>query len=181
MAPLPTLLTYRHPLTKTSPFGASKTCALITTRANAHIPSAGTSTIVPSVANATTPGKSAMQPVETKPCELPTPVNPHRLAVYLDGYSPALLQHLIDGFTLGFRIPSTITSNPPKSNYTNHPSALQQSHIVTSKINKELELKRISGPHHKPLPNMVISPLGLVPKKEPGHYRLIHDLSFPTK
>ena len=35
------------------------------------------------------------------------------------------------------------------------------------------------GPFESPLPNSIISPLGLVPKKDRGQYRLIHDLSFP--
>ena len=30
-----------------------------------------------------------------------------------------------------------------------------------------------------PFPNIQVSPLGLVPKKAPGEFRLIHHLSFP--
>lgn len=30
-----------------------------------------------------------------------------------------------------------------------------------------------------PLPNLRVSPLGVVPKKTPGEFRLIHHLSFP--
>ena len=38
----------------------------------------------------------------------------------------------------------------------------------------------IAGPFTPdPLQNMVHSPLGLVLKKEPGEFRLLHDLSFP--
>ena len=46
-------------------------------------------------------------------------------------------------------------------------------------IHKELSLGRIPGPFKSlPFDNFVISPLGLVPKKETGKYRIIHDLSF---
>ena len=39
---------------------------------------------------------------------------------------------------------------------------------------------RLAGPFDVPTPsNVIISPLGVVPKKTPGEYRLIHDLSFP--
>ena len=38
----------------------------------------------------------------------------------------------------------------------------------------------MAGPFtHQPFPVFIISPLGLIPKKVPGEYRLIHDLSFP--
>ena len=53
-------------------------------------------------------------------------------------------------------------------------------HVVRAKIDKEVALGRVSGPFRSPpLPHFVVSPLGLVPKKEPGEFRLIHDLSFP--
>ncbi|XP_062591615.1 uncharacterized protein LOC134253122 [Saccostrea cucullata] len=52
--------------------------------------------------------------------------------------------------------------------------------VVNEKLNKELGLNRISGPHVlKPFDNFICSPLGLVPKKLPGEFRIIHDLSFP--
>ena len=39
---------------------------------------------------------------------------------------------------------------------------------------------RIAGPFQShPMPDMVFSPLGLVPKKGSSEFRLIHDLSFP--
>ena len=47
-------------------------------------------------------------------------------------------------------------------------------------LDKEKSLGRVAGPFQSPpLSNMVFSPLGLVPKKEPGDFRLIHDLSYP--
>ena len=44
----------------------------------------------------------------------------------------------------------------------------------------ELHLNRISGPYSfKPFDNFIYSPLGLVPKKTPVEFKIIHDLSFP--
>jgi hypothetical protein len=87
---------------------------------------------------------------------------------------------LVNGFKHGFRIPSSISSNPDKGNYTNHASALRNADKVSIKIKKELKLGRISGPYPSPpLSDMIISPLGMVPKKNSTECRLIHDLSFP--
>ena len=39
---------------------------------------------------------------------------------------------------------------------------------------------RIAGPFdQRPLPILRVSPIGLVPKKEPNEFRLIHHLSYP--
>lgn len=50
---------------------------------------------------------------------------------------------------------------------------------MSEKIKQEVHLNRISGPFDQLPPNAVVSPLGLVPKKASGQFRLIHDLSFP--
>ena len=86
---------------------------------------------------------------------------------------------LVDGFTNGFSIQSTfskkISSFPP-----NHKSARDNGSIVTAKLDKEVQKGRVRGPFDKPpFDNFVCSPLGLVPKKESGQFRLIHDLSYP--
>jgi hypothetical protein len=47
-------------------------------------------------------------------------------------------------------------------------------------LDKEIKLKRIAGPFNEmPLPQLMISPIGLVPKTEPGKFRLIQHLSYP--
>ena len=52
--------------------------------------------------------------------------------------------------------------------------------IVSEKIKKECSLGRLAGPFkEKPFTNFSISPIGLVPKKEEGKFRLIHHLSYP--
>ncbi|XP_066446924.1 uncharacterized protein [Eleutherodactylus coqui] len=49
------------------------------------------------------------------------------------------------------------------------------------KLLKEVEFGRMAGPFREPpFGNLLVSPLGLVPKKEPGKFRLIHHLSFPA-
>ena len=111
---------------------------------------------------------------------LPCPVSTEKLSKLLADYDVSKSQKLLKGFTEGFVIPSTIMEDPLKLNYVNHRSANLNESIIQSKLNAELEKGRISGPYKKPpLENMIFSPLGLVPKKTPNEFRLIHDLSFP--
>lgn len=57
---------------------------------------------------------------------------------------------------------------------------MQHPEVVSEKLRKEVALGRMGGPFSvAPLDNLVVSPLGVVPKKEPGKFRLIHHLSFP--
>lgn len=59
-------------------------------------------------------------------------------------------------------------------------SASQHPEVVDMKITKELEAHRLAGPFQfPPLHPFRISPLGVVPKKTPGEFRLIHHLSYP--
>ena len=60
-------------------------------------------------------------------------------------------------------------------------SAQQNPHVVDQKLAKELAAHRLTGPFDSPpFPQFRISPLGIVPKKSPGEYRLIHHLSYPS-
>ena len=59
-------------------------------------------------------------------------------------------------------------------------SATEMPDVVEEKFGKEIQAGRISGPWETPPFNeLIISPLGLVPKKSPGEFRLIHHLSHP--
>ena len=59
-------------------------------------------------------------------------------------------------------------------------STSQNPVAVEIKIRKELEAGRLAGPFPiPPLSPFCISPLGVVPKKNPGEFRLIHHLSYP--
>lgn len=104
-----------------------------------------------------------------------TPVNPERLLSILSGVPNSHL--LYEGFKFGFRIPHIPSpwSNPIR----NHKSVLQNPSFMDQYVSQELEARRIVGPFEFLPPHCIISPLGLVPKQEPGAYRVIHDLSFP--
>ena len=109
---------------------------------------------------------------------LPTPVKLSNLRPLLSGYIHDKAQFLIDGFTFGFRINSVVEDAVYDA--PNLLSARLSPHIVDIKLQKELDSNRIAGPFAgPPLPNFRISPLGVVPKKSPGEYRMIHHLSYP--
>ena len=108
--------------------------------------------------------------------KITTPIKIDNLMYFLRGYEHK--NHIFQGFTHGFKLgymgprSSSVTSNL-KSCYT-YPS------IVADKIAKEVQLGRVKGHFGSPpFPYMKISPIGIVPKKNPGQYRLIHHLSCP--
>ena len=101
-----------------------------------------------------------------------------RLRYVLAGYHDrAQADLLARGFTEGFVIPSNVKGG--RFNVKNLKSIAE--HIeAKEKVAKEVSLGRVSGPHlHPPWDHLVVSPLGIVPKKEPGCFRLIHHLSYP--
>ena len=58
---------------------------------------------------------------------------------------------------------------------------MQNPAAVNAKLSKELDAHRLAGPFSSPpFPVFRVSPLGLVPKKSEGEFRLIHHLSYPT-
>ena len=86
---------------------------------------------------------------------------------------------LADGFQFGF----SLNYSGPRQRYEakNLKSVDSNMEIVRQKISKELEAGRIGGPYDEPpFTNFRVSPLGLVPKKEEGEFRLIHHLSYPS-
>ena len=63
---------------------------------------------------------------------------------------------------------------------SNLKSAIDNPTAVDLKTSQEINLDRITGPFDQPpFESFWVSPLGLVPKKVPGEYRMIHHLSFP--
>ena len=107
-----------------------------------------------------------------------TPVKYAALKEELYGYDRNLSQFLLDGFKYGFSLCYT----GPRSAQTckNLKSAYQNPSIVWEKINKEIAAGRVAGPFSSvPFQNFKMSPIGMVPKREPGEYRLIHHLSYP--
>ena len=110
---------------------------------------------------------------------MPTPIKPERLQWYLRGYSPKLSEYLFKGFSEGFRL-HNFKFYPIDSDKTLK-SASSRPEIVDKKLQKELQSNRLLGPFKQsPFKTHVISPLGLVPKKDPGEFRVIHHLSYPS-
>ena len=107
-----------------------------------------------------------------------TPVKADRFEHLLNGYSPALKRYLVDGFRFGFRIHFIGEISPFES--PNLKSALQSPEVVFTKLMKEIDAGRIVGPFsNAPFPVFRTSPIGIVPKKTPNDFRLIHYLSYP--
>ncbi|XP_060606581.1 uncharacterized protein LOC132758891 isoform X1 [Ruditapes philippinarum] len=109
---------------------------------------------------------------------LPTPIQVTSLSFYLENYFEDKKTFLLDGFKYGFALGSE-GQLPPKS-CQNHPSVALHETFVQSKLTSEISKKRIKGPYpFPPFHNLICSPLGVVPKRSPNSFRLIHDLSHP--
>ena len=111
--------------------------------------------------------------------ELPTPIQTDKLKPLLDGYDVGLTSILCNGFRFGF---SLHFEGSRKSFFAhNLLSARKNPEIVDAKLSKELAANRLAGPFDAPpFANFRVSPLGVVPKKTSGEYRLIHHLSYPN-
>ncbi|KAK7492349.1 hypothetical protein BaRGS_00016446 [Batillaria attramentaria] len=78
------------------------------------------------------------------------------------------------GFRVGFSGPLPVATGK------NLKSALEYPQVVQAKLQQELSLGRIAGPFQTPpFSQFCTSPLGVVEKKTPGTFRLIHHLSYP--
>ena len=109
---------------------------------------------------------------------LPTPIEVERLECLLSGYHHPTAELLVSGFKFGF--PIHYSGARISCDAKNLLSASQNPDAVDIKIRKELEAGRLAGPFPiPPLSPFFISPLGVVPKKNPGEFRLIHHLSYP--
>ena len=128
-----------------------------------------------------------VDPLQTDPClpspnltncNLPTPVIVERLEFFLSGYNHSIAVFLSSGFREGF--PLHYEGDPGSSDANNLISATENPEVVDAKISKELQAGRLAGPFRfRPFYPFRISPLGVVPKKIPGEFRLIHHLSYP--
>ena len=97
---------------------------------------------------------------------------------FLSGYDHSIVQLLASGFTFGF--PLHFDGPRCSQEAPNLLSALQNPAAVNAKLSKELDAHRLAGPFSSPpFPVFRVSPLGLVPKKVEGEFRLIHHLSYP--
>lgn len=111
-------------------------------------------------------------------CPPVTPVKVSRLKDLLSNYDIDLKKLLIDGFSFGFRVGSV--GSPLARKSSNLRSAEEQPEVLADKLFKEWSEGRIVGPFIvPPFVDFISSPLGVVPKKKLGEYRIIHHLSFP--
>ena len=110
-------------------------------------------------------------------------VNPQVLWELLVNYpDKEKAQYVIDGFTRGFPLGIDPEKRPqPWGPCENSDEAKDKPEIVRELVEKELKLGNMLGPFDEPpLPDMVFSPLHLVPKTgSENKYRLIHNLAFP--
>ena len=129
-------------------------------------------------------GNSLLQAEQTHGAEAQnrpfTPrVPPDVLQRLLRGYDADLAARLVLGFLNGF---STGCQNPPTGRVLeNLSSCVEAPHVVDAYIQRERQAGRVAGPFPKDFSGVkMISPIGLIPKKEPGSFRVIHHLSFPA-
>ena len=109
-----------------------------------------------------------------------TPIKVETFKKWLLGFPKKELQFLLDGFTYGFKIP--FQGERKYRIHENLISVKQNMKTLTDKITKEVLEGRVAGPFQSPpFTNIQISPLGLVPKKCPGEFRIIHHLSYPEE
>ena len=111
----------------------------------------------------------------------PSPVCPMILQDKLTGYDSELRNYLVRWFTYGFTIGCLDLPVHFDINMCNLKSADDYAYIIDKKVANELLLGRVLGPYDVPPTciNYRISPLGVVPKKNPGEFRMIHHLYFP--
>ena len=104
------------------------------------------------------------------------PINVQKFTHWIKGFEfqDYLIQGLTEGFRIGYEGPRYFRE------CENMKSCRDLPHIVTEKTDMELALGRIQGPFDDPpFQNLQVSPIGLVPKKKQGEYRIIHHLSYP--
>ena len=108
-----------------------------------------------------------------------SPVNIDVFREYLHGYDLEKSLYLTSGFTQGFSIEFqgeerlSIDDNNPRL-----PADLVP--VMERKVREEIQAGRIKGPFSSPpLQDFRVSPIKVVPKKTPGSFRFIHNLSFP--
>jgi hypothetical protein len=110
-----------------------------------------------------------------------SPINVPALIARLRSYPRRRDREILGvGFQLGFSIgvEHAVDRNRVPKNLA---SARSEPEVVRQKIAAEVAAGRFAGPFDQPpLEAMLFSPLGLVPKREIGKFRLIHHLSWPV-
>ena len=108
-------------------------------------------------------------------------INPDKLQFYLREHPDRKLVHyLVNGFDLGFKL--DIADRPqPRPPCQNSRAVRHNPEATHALIREEVQKGHVLGPFTQvPLPNLVFSPLNIVPKSgSPNCFRLIHDLAYP--
>jgi hypothetical protein len=113
----------------------------------------------------------------------PTPVHIDKLRPLLCGCDVGLASMLYYVLKYGFPLHS---KGARSSFFANNLEIIfhnfsQNHEIVIAKLFKECQANRLAGPFdHPPFVKFLVSPLGVVPKKALGEYRLIRHLSLPS-
>ena len=88
---------------------------------------------------------------------------------------------ICSGIRYGFRVGFNYQASSCKSAKGNMLSVTQHRDVVEQYLGEEREAGRLLGPFKRgTLPHVQVSPFGVIPKSEPGKWRLILDLSSPT-
>lgn len=110
---------------------------------------------------------------------LPTPILHHQLNALLKDYPLNKKLYLFNGFEKGFELGFEGEANSIKS-VRNLVSADEHEEIIDIYLKKEIDKGRIAGPFNEiPFSVFQINPFGVVPKKVPGSFRIIVNLSYP--
>ena len=108
-----------------------------------------------------------------------TPIDVDRLELELSDHPDKLfVENLCRDLREGTRIGYTFPRAPRNSK--NLPSAYQNPRVVSDTLAQEVALGRVAGPFNSPpLPNLQVSPIGVIPKKHSDKFHLIFHLSHP--
>ena len=96
------------------------------------------------------------------------------------GYPGDLTEYIVDGFSCGFRLGYGGVLGDSFLSARNPGVSDELCSVMGRKIEKEISAGRVAGPFDEPpFSVMQCSPVRLEPKKVPGEYRFIHNLSHP--
>ena len=111
-------------------------------------------------------------------------VSPLKLKEWEEGLSThpdkELVGYVCEGIRDGFRIGFSYTISICRSATGNMKSVQEHKEVVEAYVGGERQAGRVVGPFSREcFPQVRVSPFGVIPKSEPGKWRLILDLSAP--
>ena len=100
---------------------------------------------------------------------------------FQNGFDICVDESVLISFQKRERSPSS-TGNKVICLGDNLASARERPEVVQKKMDEETQAGRVLGPfNNPPFEDFIISPIGVVPKKMPNKFRMIHHLSYPKK